>query len=153
MTIYKISEARQRNDINGRAGARAYIERASTFTMCYPTAIALNAVAGDTPIGIVPYDCEFLGGYLEVSGDEGVNGAIVIEKWVSIVGAQTSISAAVAIDAGAASIEALAAVTDGEEVCPAGYKIVLKRTTATGNAVTGILTLYFKTVDDIGRSG
>ena len=105
--------------------------------------------AGDVYVGALLYDAEFLGGYWEQDGDEGTDGTITIEKWDDAAGSnQTSISAAGVVDAGAASMEEISAVSDGEEVVAAGYKINVKLATFD-RAPSGRVTLFFKHVDDV----
>lgn len=104
--------------------------------------------AGDVSAGAVLYDCTFLGGYWEQDGDEGTNGTLLIEKWDDAAGSsQTSISSSLAIDAGAASLEAITALTTSAATLAAGEKVNLKLATFTYGP-TGRVTLFFKTVDD-----
>ena len=152
MAVMKISDVRQRNDVTGRATDRAALERASTFVL--QRALTTMAAA-DYTVGILLYDCEFLGGYIEQEGDEGANGTITIEKWDDVAGStQVAISSAVALDAGAAEINALPALTTGVEVIlRASHPKINAVIAGCDGAVAAKITLYFKLVDDVGLAG
>ncbi len=126
------------------------IELASSVNLRWQS-LALNGT-GDTLVGTVLHDCEFIGGHVIVSADEGTNGDLTIEKWDSATGGvyKTTISATVAIDAGAASNEPIAAVTTADRYLTAGDVVVIDLGTATGNAVTGTFTLWFREIEFIG---
>jgi len=150
MALQPISEVRQRNHVSGNRTARQAIERASTFVLTIQD-VPLNATA-DLGVGTVLYDCEFLGGYCIVSADEGTDIVGKIESWDDAAGtAQVALSAEFTFDAAAASNEAITAVADN--LVSAGYIINLLISTAASNAVTGDVTLFFKTVDDLGEDG
>lgn len=153
MATMPISEVRQRDHAHGNRTARQAIERASTFALTLHD-LALNGT-GDHVVGVVPFDCEFIGGYVVVSADEGTNGDLTIEHWDDAAGsAKVTCSLTVAIDAGAASNEPIAVHgTAANNLVTAGYIIMVNLGTGTGNAVTGDFTLFFKTVNDAGEAG
>ena len=127
---------------------------ASTYAISLPSPVLINAT-GDTSLGAILYDSEFLGGFIETSGDEGAADAVLtIEKWDDVTGtAQTAISAEVTCDAGAAEVEPIATLGTAASVVAAGYKLNMVIATAATNAITGKITLFFKTVDDLGEDG
>lgn len=128
---------------------RNVIERASTFCMVGEIT-SMNA--GDIAVGTLLYDSEYMGGYLEVAADD--DGTAVVEKWDDVTGSgsQTSISAIATIDGGVDMGGAMATLGTAASVCTAGYKINVKTTIFDG-AVAGRVTLFFKTVDDLGEDG
>ena len=151
MALTPISEVRQRDVTRGPGYIRAALERASVYCIVIPAA-SLNA--GDIQGGSVLYDSEFLGAYWDQLGDEGTNGTAIIEKWNDSTGSdsQTTISASLTVDAGAASLEWIAPLTTGVELVATGYKLNVK-TTGVDGAPAGIITCWFKLVDDLGIAG
>ncbi len=148
MALVPISEVRQRDHIESNATTRVAIEMASTFSILHEFA---TMDAADYTAGAVLYDSEFLGGYWEQDANEGTNGTITIEKWSLVTGGvDTPISEAGVMDAGAASLEPLVALATGAEVVAAGFKINVL-ITGVDAAPTGRVTLFFKTVDDLGE--
>lgn len=152
MTIKKISDVRQRNDVTGRATYREMLERASVIVLQRSLS---TMTAADYTLGELLYDCEFLGGYIEQEGDEGNNGTITIEKWDTVAGAtQTAISAAATLDAGAAAITAITALATGVEVITVATTPKLNICIAGCNgAVAAKVTVFLKLVDDVGLAG
>lgn len=113
----------------------------SVFTICRDIA---TMAAGDFPMGELLEDCEFVGGKIEQTGDEGTNGTVEVEKWDNVGGStQTTISNVVSLDAGAAEINTFSPVTSGAELCSAGDKINLKISSCT-TATKCLITLYFR---------
>jgi hypothetical protein len=151
MALVPISLVRQRDHVRGPGWVRTAIERASVFPIVIPAA---NLNAGDIMGGAVLYDSEFLGAWFDQDGDEGTNGTAIIEKWDDATGSgsQTTISASLTVDAGAASLEWIAPLATGVELVDAGYKINLK-TTGINGSPAGRVTCWFKLVDDLGIDG
>jgi len=148
MALTPISEVRQRDHIEGNATTRVAIEMASVYPMTLQVA---NLDAGDHAVGTVLYDSEFLGCWWDQDADEGTNGTALIEKWDDAAGsAQTTISASLAVDAGAQSMEWIAPLATGVELVTAGYKINLI-TGGVDASPAGRITCWFKLVDDLGE--
>lgn len=150
MAIKKVSDVR----VPPRAMNSRYlcetIERASVFCM----EISGNMDAGDIMGGTLLYDAEFLGAWWDQDADEGTNGTAIIQKWDDVTGSgyQTSISATLTVDAGAASLEWMAPLATGVEVCAAGDKLNVV-TTGIDGSPNARVTLWFKLVSDEGRDG
>jgi hypothetical protein len=142
---------RQRDQVRGPGFVRAAIERASVFCIVIPAA---SLDAGDIMGGAVLYDSEFLGAWFDQDANEGTDGTALIEKWddASGSGSQTTISASLTVDAGAASLEWIAPLATGAELVAAGYKLNLK-TTGVDASPAGRVTCWFKLVDDLGLDG
>lgn len=150
MALVQLSETRQRDHIAGNATIRGAIEMASVFCLVKQVT---NLDAGDINVGSVLYDSEFLGCWWDQDADEGTNGTAIIEKWDDAAGsAQTTISASLTVDAGAASMEWIAPLATGVELVSAGYKLNLK-TTGIDASPAGRVTCWFKLVDDLGDEG
>jgi hypothetical protein len=124
------------------------ITKSSTFCL-QADGVALNGT-GDIYVGVVLEDCEFIGGFVETSADEGTDGDLTIEHWDDLAGStKTTCSLTVAIDAGAAAIEPIGvSATAADNFVGAGYRIVIDLGTGVGNAITGEFCLYFRTVSD-----
>lgn len=147
MALVPISEMRQHDHPEANRIAREAIERASTFSM----AVEIGDMdAGDKALGTLLYDSYYIGGYLEVHADD--DGTGVVEKWDDITGSgyQTSVSAGVVIDGGVDMRGALATLGTADSLCSADDKIVFKSGVFDGT-VAGQVTLFFKTVDDLGE--
>ncbi len=149
MALDPISEMRQKNHPESFRLEREVIEKASTFCM---VANITSMNAGDVALGTLLYDSEYIGGYIELLADD--DGTIVIEKWDDITGSgsQTSISAIATLDGGVDLGGALATLGTSASLCAAGYKIAAKTGVFDG-AVGGLVSLYFKTVEDLGEDG
>lgn len=129
-----------------RRGLTSAIERAAdvVITKTYTT-----MAAADFPVAVSLHNMVFLGGYIEQVGDEGTNGTLTIERWDDVSGStQTAISSAATLDAGAAAITTITALTTGAEEVVAGEKINAVIASCDG-AVGWHLTLFFKTVDSV----
>ena len=149
MALVPISQSRQSDQFEGNATVRVAVEMASVYPMTLQ--IANLAVVGDTAVGTVLYDSEFLGCWWDQDGDEGTNGTALLESWDDAAGStQASISASLTVDAGAQSMEWIAPLTTGAELVSAGYKINLKTATIDG-VIAGRVTCWFKLVDDLGE--
>lgn len=146
MTIEYISENRLRDHTQSKRLLAKAIVRGSVFSMVIPAA---NLDAGDIMGGAVLYDCEFLGAWFDQDADEGTDGTAIIEKWddTSGSGYQTTISASLTVDAGAASLEWIAPLTTGVEFLTAGDKINVK-TTGIDGSPAGRVTCYFAQLND-----
>ena len=161
MAIQKLSVERIPDTITGKKAIVDAVQRASTFSIkseignkdgdIYSVTKEISSlVAGDKPIAVLKYASEFLGGYLEQDGDEVNNGTATVEKWDDVSGSnKTAISAAAALDAGAAAITTLTATTDGSQYVAAGYKINLVVATVNGTPA-GRISLYFRKVETAG---
>jgi len=150
MALIPISEIRQADHVRGPGWVRAAVERASVFCM----EIAGNMDAGDIMGGTLLYDAEFLGAWWDQDADEGTNGTAIVQKWDDVTGSgyQTSVSASLTVDAGAASLEWIAPVATTVAVCAAGDKLNVV-TTGIDGSPNARVTLWFKSVDDLGKSG
>lgn len=145
MTTLKIGDVRLKQRSMRRTLVTA-IERASVF----PMEIAGNMDAGDIMGGTLLYGAEFLGAWWDQDADEGTNGTAIIQKWDDVTGSgyQTSISATLTVDAGAASLEWMAPLTSGVEVCTAGDKLNVV-TTGIDGSPNARVTLWFKHVASV----
>jgi len=151
MTL-KISKNRL-NKYSARQSLATAIDTASYFTV---RTGALNFTTGAMHyVCTLPVAATFVSGKVHLSGDEGTNGVVTLQKLAADTAALsggTDISADVALDAGAAAFEAMAALTTGAEDCAAGSNILLDNSTNIGNNVVTNISLTFKLVDDPTRS-
>ena len=139
----KIGDTRLKSRGQRRLLATA-IERASTFTI---TQYIANINAADLPLGWVEQNCVYLGGTVEISTDD--DGTLTIEKWDDQSGsAQTAISGDITVDGGVSLVAEMDALVTTDIEVAAGYKINLLSATFDGSA-TAVVTLFFKTVDDV----
>ena len=147
MTL-KISNNRL-NRINARQSLATAIDTASYFTV---NTGALNFTSGQMHyVCTIPKAATFVSGKVHLSGDEGTNGVVTVQKLsadTAALSGGTDISDDVALDAGAAAFEAIAAHSDGSEDCTAGDNILLDNSTNIGNNVVTNISLTFKLVDD-----
>ena len=147
MTL-KISNNRL-NRINARQSLATAIDTASYFTV---NTGALNFTSGQMHyVCTIPKATTFVSGKVHLSGDEGTNGVVTVQKLsadTAALSGGTDISEDVALDAGAAAFEAIAAHSDGSEDCTAGDNILLDNSTNIGNNVVTNISLTFKLVDD-----
>ena len=147
MTL-KISNNRL-NKYDARQKLATAIDTASYFTV---NTGALNFTTGTMHyVCTLPVAATFVSGKLHSNGNEGTNGVVTVQKLAADTAALsggTDISADVAIDAGAAAFEAIAALTTGAEDCAAGSNILLDNSTNIGNNVVTNISLTFKLVDD-----
>ena len=147
MALVPISQERQADHPEANRLAREAIERASTFSMSVEIG---DMDAGDKALGTLLYDSYYIGGYVELHAD--ADGTIVIEAWDDITGSgsKTSVSAIATIDGGVDLRGAMATLGTTACLCTAGYKIAAKTTIFDGT-IAGQVTLFFKTVDDLGE--
>tara|TARA_R100000234_G_scaffold107157_1_gene78081 strand:- start:681 stop:1133 length:453 start_codon:yes stop_codon:yes gene_type:complete len=147
MTL-KISNNRL-NKYDARQKLATAIDTASYFTV---NTGALNFTTGALHyVCTIPKAATFVSGKVHLSGDEGTNGVVTVQKLsadTAALSGGTDISADVALDAGAAAFEAIAAKSDGSEDCAAGDNILLDNSTNIGNNVVTNISLTFKLVDD-----
>ena len=147
MTL-KISNNRL-NRINARQSLATAIDTASYFTV---NTGALNFTSGQMHyVCTIPKAATFVSGKVHLSGDEGTNGVVTVQNLsadTAALSGGTDISDDVALDAGAAAFEAIAAHSDGSEDCTAGDNILLDNSTNIGNNVVTNISLTFKLVDD-----
>ena len=145
MTIEYISENRLRDHTQFKRLLAKTIVRASVF----PLVITGNMNAGDIMGPTLLYDAEFLGAWWDQDADEGTDGTAIIQKWDDVTGSgyQTSISATLTVDAGAASLEWMAPLTSGVEICAAGDKLNVV-TTGIDGAPNARVTMWFAHIND-----
>ena len=147
MTL-KISNNRL-NKYDARQKLATAIDTASYFTV---NTGALNFTSGQMHyVCTIPKAATFVSGKVHLSGDEGTNGVVTVQKLsadTAALSGGTDISDDVALDAGAAAFEAIAAHSDGSEDCTAGDNILLDNSTNIGNNVVTNISLTFKLVDD-----
>ena len=147
MTL-KISKNRL-NKYSARQSLATAIDTASYFTV---NTGALNFTTGAMHyVCTLPVAATFVSGKLHSNANEGTNGVVTVQKLAADTAALsggTDISADVAIDAGVAAFEAIAALTTGAEDCAAGSNILLDNSTNIGNNVVTNISLTFKLVDD-----
>ena len=144
----KISDVRL-NKINARRTLANTIERASTIVI---SQTVTNTNAGDHHIGVAPYDMELVKGYIAITGDEGTDGAMTIEKWDDYSGsAQATMTDAQTATGGASALYTWTPTTDGTQKMTAGEIINLK-TVGIDGTEEGIVTLVFKLVDNVDNS-
>jgi len=147
MTL-KISKTRL-NKIDARQKLATAIDTASYFTV---NTGALNFTSGALHlVCTLPVAATFISGKLHSNGDEGTNGVVTVQKLsadTANLSGGTDISADVAIDAGAAAFEAMAALSTGAEDCAAGDNILLDNSTNIGSNTVTNISLTFKLVDD-----
>tara|TARA_R100000781_G_scaffold58447_1_gene37605 strand:+ start:1464 stop:1931 length:468 start_codon:yes stop_codon:yes gene_type:complete len=144
----KISDVRL-NKINARRTLANTIERSSTLV--YSTIVA-NINAGDHHLGIAAYDMELVKAYIDVRGNEGTDGAMSIEKWDDVGGsAQSAMTNAQTATGNAAAIYTWTPNTDGTQKITAGEVLNLV-TAGIDGGVAGVVTLVFKTVDNVDNS-
>ena len=147
MTL-KISNNRL-NKYDARQKLATAIDTASYFTV---NTGALNFTTGQMHyVCTLPVAATFVSGKLHSNGNEGTNGVVTVQKLAADTAALsggTDISADVAIDAGAAAFEAIAALTTGAEDCAAGSNILLDNSSNIGSNTVTNVSLTFKLVDD-----
>ena len=147
MTL-KISNNRL-NKYDARQKLATAIDTASYFTI---RTGALNFTTGAMHyVCTLPVAATFVSGKVHLSGDEGTNGVVTVQKLAADTAALsggTDISGDCALDAGAAAFEAITALTSGSEDCAAGSNILLDNSTNIGNNVVTNISLVFKQVDD-----
>ena len=145
---FKISNNRL-NKYDARQKLATAIDTASYFTV---NTGALNFTTGTMHyVCTLPVAATFVSGKLHSNGNEGTNGVVTVQKLAADTAALsggTDISADVAIDAGAAAFEAIAALTTGAEDCAAGSNILLDNSTNIGSNTVTNISLTFKLVDD-----
>jgi len=144
----KVSDIRL-NKITARRTLANTIERASTLV--YNISVA-NTNAGDHHLGIAAYDMELVKAYIDIRASEGADGAMSIEKWDDVGGsAQAAMTDAQTATGNAAAIYTWTPNTDGTQKITAGEVLNLVTATLDGSA-EGIVTLVFKTVDNVDNS-
>ena len=146
--IAKISDNRlnkitARNQLSNKISKASHIVISRTVT---------NTNAGDHFLGVAPFDMELIKANIAITGDEGTDGAMTIEKWDNYAGAtQATMTAAQTATGGASALYTWTPTTDGTQKITAGEIINLKTTLIDGTE-EGIVTLVFKLVDNVDNS-
>ena len=142
--IAKISDNRL-NKVNARNQLSNRIERASHIVI---SQTVTNTNAGDHFIGVAPFDMELIKGTIAITGDEGADGAMTIEKWDNYAGStQATMTDAQTATGGASALYTWTPTTDGTQEIVAGEIINLKTVSIDGSE-EGIVTLTFRLVED-----
>ena len=145
--IAKISDNRL-NKITARNQLSSRIERASHIVI---SQTVTNTNAGDHHIGVAPFDMELIKGTIAITGDEGTDGAMTIEKFDDYAGStQATMTDAQTATGGASALYTWTPTTDGTQLIVAGEIINLK-TVGSDGTEEGIVTLTFKLVDDVSN--
>ena len=143
--IKKISDNRL-NKINARKELSDRVERASHIVI---SQTVTNTNAGDHFIGVAPFDMELIKGTIAITGDEGADGAMTIEKWDNYAGStQATMTDAQTATGGASALYTWTPTTDGTQEIAAGEIINLKTVSIDGTE-EGIVTLTFRLVEDV----
>ena len=145
--IAKISDNRL-NKITARNQLSSRIERASHIVI---SQTVTNPNAVDHHIGVAPFDMELIKGTIAITGDEGTDGAMTIEKFDDYAGStQATMTDAQTATGGASALYTWTPTTDGTQLIVAGEIINLK-TVGIDGTEEGIVTLTFKLVDDVSN--
>ena len=143
--IAKISDNRL-NKINARKQLSDRVERASHIVI---SQTVTNTNAGDHFIGVAPFDMELIKGTIAITGDEGADGAMTIEKWDNYAGStQATMTDAQTATGGASALYTWTPTTDDTQKIVAGEIINLKTVSIDGSE-EGIVTLTFRLVEDV----
>ena len=146
----KVSDVRL-NRIDARRTLANTIERASTIVI---SQTVTNTNAGEHFLGTAPYDMELIKGSIAITGNEGTDGAMSIEKWdVFATGsaAKGIMTDLVTATGDAAAYYTWTPVTTGVQKVTAGELLWLRTTNLDGTE-EGVITLVFKTVDNVDNS-
>mgnify|MGYP003117348779 FL=1 len=144
----KVSDVRL-NKITTRRTLANTIERASTIVI---SQTVTNTNAGDHFLGVAPYDMELVKASIAITGDEGTDGAMTIEKWDDYAGsAQATMTDAQTATGGASALYTFTPTTDDTQKMTAGEILNLK-TVGIDGSEEGIVTLVFKLVDNVDNS-
>ena len=143
--IAKISDNRL-NKITARNQLSNKIEKASHIVI---SQTVTNTNAGDHFIGVAPFDMELIKGTIAITGDEGADGAMTIEKWDNYAGStQATMTDAQPATGGASALYTWTPTTDDTQKIVAGEIINLKTVSIDGSE-EGIVTLTFRLVEDV----
>ena len=146
--IAKISDNRlnkitARNQLSNKISKASHIVISRTVT---------NTNAGAHFLGVAPFDMELIKANIAITGDEGTDGAMTIEKWDDYAGsAKATMTDAQTATGGASALYTWTPTTDGTQKMTAGEIINLK-TVGLDGTEEGVVTLVFKLVDNVNNS-
>ncbi len=144
----KVSDVRL-NRIDARRTLANTIERASSIVI---SQTVTNTNAGNHFLGVAPYDMELVKGNIAITGDEGTDGAMTIEKWDDYAGStKATMTDAQTATGGASALYTWTPTTDDTQKITAGEILSLK-TVGIDGSEEGIVTLTFKLVDNVDNS-
>ena len=145
--IAKISDNRlnkitARNQLSNKIAKASHIVISRTVT---------NTNAGDHFLGVAPFDMELVKANIAITGDEGTDGAMTIEKWDNYAGStQATMTDSQTATGGASALYTWTPTTDDTQKIVAGEILALK-TVGLDGTEEGVVTLTFRLVEDVSN--